>query len=162
MRKRKLAAKYNNAAFKKAVITLAAKGYARAAIVRELKIEDTMFFSRYAEPIEWYATGRDQLAASVLSQTIKATKTSFLDRRLLIEKLGLLNTEPFEFEKPITDQESAKNGIALVIKLFAEGKISTEVLKTVTTSLGQYIESISQSKLQEDILELRRMIKGMK
>ena len=160
--KRKLPQKYDNAKMKKAVISLSEKGFSRPAIVRKLAIEDTMFFSRYKESADWYATGRDLLAADVLKETIAATKTSFLDRRLLIEKLGLLNTEPFEFKKEIKDQASARDGIALSIKLFAEGKISTEVLKTITTSLGQYIESVSQSKLQEDILELRRMMKGMK
>ncbi len=157
----KLPKKYSGVRFLEGIRQCAFEGMTMVATVRELEIEDKAIFSHYEKPKEFYMRGRDELAKKLVATIIHASDSSYNDRKLLAEKMDIFS-EPFTLHKEVKDQASARDAMSQAISMFTEGRISADTLKAVTSALNGFIESINQSKLAEDILELRRLIKERK
>lgn len=147
---------YRSPATEKAVTKLSSKGMSKTAILRQMKLPAN-FFNHHKEPSLWFQNGRDQLSLKVSKDIIKATKTSFLDRRLLAEKLGCF-FEPFE-TKEVKTPEDARDVLSQSLQRFTAGEISEGTLNTISKVVMSFIESYNQTVLQKDILELRKLLK---
>ena len=141
---------------KKVIIKLASTGASRQAITRKLKVTQN-FFNHYTEAAEWYQLGRDLLAQQVSDSIIASTETSYLDRKLLTEKLNLF-CEPFDVEE-LTTPEGARNLISKAIGLFTSGHINEASLGAITRSANAFIESYNQTVLMKDVSDLKKALK---
>ncbi|WP_415408223.1 hypothetical protein ACLHDG_06635 [Sulfurovum sp. CS9] len=144
----------------KAITDLAEKGLSRQAIIRNLGI-DKMAFSRYKETTECFMLGRDKLAITTSANIIKASNTSFMDRKLLSEKLNLFQ-EPFTLKKSVKDPSTAKQAIAEAIGLYCEAKISESQMLNISRACAIFVELDSQTVLRKEIDEIKKLLKGKK
>lgn len=140
-----------------AISDLAEKGLSRQAIIRELGI-DKLAFNRYKEPTDYFLIGRDRLAKSTAEKIIKSASNSFMDRKLLAEKLNLFS-EPFTLKKSIKSTETAKEALSQSIELFCEGKITELQLQTISRACSVYVELESQTTLKNDVDEVKKLLK---
>ncbi len=145
-------------AIMKAITGLAEKGLSRQAIIRNLSI-DKMAFSRYKETTECFMLGRDKLAERTSKNIIEASATSFMDRRLLSEKLNLFQ-EPFTLKKSVKDPETAKNAIAEAIGLYCEAKISEGQMLNISRACAIFVELDSQTTLRKEVDEVKKLLKA--
>ncbi len=140
-----------------AITALAANGLTKSAIVRKLGLGHNTF-NHYEEPQTWFDTGRATLSEQITNDIIKSSPVSFLDRRLLADRLNLFR-EPFVVPK-IKSPAGARGMIATGIQRYCAGEMSEIALSTITKAALAYIESHSQPVLQRDILEIKKQLKG--
>ena len=142
------------------ITDLAEKGLSRQAIIRTLGI-DKMTFSRYKETTEAFMIGRDKLALTTSANIITASANSFMDRKLLAEKLSLFS-EPFDLKKKVDSPETAKLAIAEVIEKYCAGLIPESTMLNVSRACAIYVELDSQTVLRKEIDEIKKLLKGKK
>jgi len=147
---------HNTKAVKTSVIDLAYKGQSKTAILRTLKLPHN-FFGHYEEATEWFQTGRDKLATVVAKSITEAIPTSYLDRKLLVEKLNIFS-EPFKTKK-ITSPKQSRDLIATAIQKFTEEEITEQSLSAIIRACNSFIESYNQTILMEDVAELKQLFK---
>ena len=138
-----------------AVIKLSSKGMNKQSIRRELKLPMN-FFSQYGEAQEWFMRGRDKLAKKVSAAVVASSTESYLDRKMLVEKLNLFS-EPFE-STMLKTPEDAREVLSTALQHFTLGEITEGTLNAISKNCMTFIESYNQSVLQKDIAELKRMI----
>ncbi len=144
-----------------AITDLAAKGLSRQAVLRSLSGQiDNMAFTRYKECLTAYLTGRDILAARIAEDIVAASCTSYMDRKLLSEKLNLF-TSGFELPE-IKSVPSALKAIATVAELYAKGHVTDTQAQTIAKLAGQYVELNSQTELRKEVNEIKKMLKDRK
>ncbi len=141
---------------KDAIIELAANGLIKSVIIRKLGLGANVF-GLYKETGDWYLEGRAKLSEQITKNIIKAAPLSFLDRRLLADKLNLFH-EPFETKK-IASPAGARTLIATGIQKFCAGEISEQSLSTITRASLAFIESYNQTVLQKDMLDIKKQLK---
>ncbi len=142
-----------------AITELAANGLTKSAIIRKLGLAPNVF-NAYEEPQSWYLTGRALLSERVTADILKAAPASFLDRRLLADRLNLFQ-EPFEMKR-ITSPAGARTLIATGIQKYCLGEMSEIALNTITKAALAFIESHSQTILQKDLAEIKKQLKARK
>ncbi len=145
--------------FEQVITECAAAGMSKHAICRKLHIGDTTF-GKYEVAREWFDRGREQLAELVTKSIVKASNTSYLDRKLLAEKLNLFS-EPFEVKR-ITTPAQARTLIATGISKYCAGEITEISLNTITKSALAFIESYNQTVLQKDLADIKKQLAGRK
>lgn len=155
---RGLSKQYQTEEFKKAIFDCAYAGMTQSQILRKLDLPRNFF--RYANAKNMYLAGRDALAEKVRASIIEASTDSYLDRKLLVEKLGIFS-DPFETAKLETPLD-ARNAIAGALQRYTEGLISEQALNAVTKASMVFIESYSQTVLADDIAELKKMLQEKK
>ncbi len=144
---------------KAAITELAAKGLTKMAIIRKLGL-GTNLFNIYAEPQEWFLTGKALLAERITNDIIFAAPSSFLDRRLLADRLNLFR-DPFEVKK-ITTPAGARAMIATGIQRYCSGELAESSLTAITKAALAFIESHSQTVLQKDLADIKKQLKARK
>ncbi len=159
MTKKPLPPKYKSKATQDAVTKLSEQGLSKAAIVRKLLLPPN-FFYHHKEPPIWYQNGRDNLSLRVAKDIIKSCETSYLDRKLLSEKLSLFY-EPFETKK-ITSPQGARDILSISLQKFTAGEISELTLNAISKTAMIFIESYNQTILMEDVAELKKLLKAKK
>ena len=137
------------------IIELAEKGQNKSSICRTLDVTVNVF-SKYKEVNDWFLQGRDKLARRIADDVISASATSYNDRKLLTEKLGLFH-EPFTIPK-VKDPKTARNVLSLALEKFAAGEISEQTLTAINRTCLGFIESYNQTVLQADVQELKEML----
>ncbi len=138
---------------------LAAKGLSRQAVTRTLDI-DKIAMTRYEEVLNAFLRGRDTLAARIAEDIIAASCTSYMDRKLLSEKLNLF-TSGFDLPK-IISVPSALKAIAATADLYSRGLITDIQAQTVSKLAGQFVELNSQTELRKEVNEIKKMLKETK
>ncbi len=139
----------------KNIIKMSKKGASKTAIQRELKLPAN-FFSQYPQALEWFYRGRDMLAREVSKKVIGASTESYLDRKLLVEKLNLFQ-EPFKTVMLKTPKD-ARDTLALALQKFTSGEIAETTLNAISKNCMTFIESYNQSVLQKDVAEIKRKL----
>ena len=139
----------------KQVTKEAAQGSTKQALCRKYKLPHNIFY--YLDFEEAYEKGRDKLSARVRQDILEASITSYNDRKLLAERLSLFS-EPFKTKKMKTP-EDARDLIATAIAKFTSGEINELSLNAISKAANNFIESFNQTILQQDIKELRAMLK---
>jgi hypothetical protein len=156
VQKRTLPKMYQTKAIENSIIALSYKGQSKTAIIRALKLPHNIF-QQYDESYEWFLEGRDKLATAVSKNIVEAIPTSYLDRKLLVEKLNIFS-ESFK-PKKITSPKQSRDLIATAIQKFTQGEITEQTLSAIIRACNSFIESYNQTILMEDVGELKQLFK---
>ncbi len=143
------------------ITDLASKGLSRQAVLRTMKGSiDQYALTRYEECLIAYLNGRDILAMKVSEDIIFAAPSSYMDRKLLAEKLNLFEN-PFDLPV-IKSVPSALRAIAETASLYSRGLITDAQAQTVSKLAGMYVELNSQTELRKEVNDIKKMLKDKK
>ena len=142
-----------------AIKELAAAGMNKTAIARKLDIGRNIFSDKPLA-LKLFNEGRDALIKKVSESIIEASTTSYLDRKILAQKLNLFS-EPFSI-KVLKTPEDARDLISLALQKFTAGEIDDQSLGATVRAANAFIESFNQSVLQQDMAELKKLFEGRK
>lgn len=153
--KRGKAAAHTTPEFKQSLYDCGYAGMSQSQAIRHIGGSPTLLQNN-ADLKSVYLTGRDALATEVRKSIVEATKDSYLDRKLIAEKLNIFS-DPFRVP-PLKQPADARDTISEALQRFTEGSITEQALNSITKCCLAFVEAFSQSVLVKDIAELKAIL----